>query len=717
MKNKLFMLCLILLGVTLSVSAQKSFHYGDVAGGKFYAKSVRGVRSMSDGKSYTVNSGGKIIKYSYKTGKEEATIFDGTDGKTKISFSDYQFSSDEKQILFTTNVKPIYRHSFTADYWLYNTVDKTLRQLSDNGSQEVASFSPDGSKVAFVRDNNLYYVDLVENKEYQITTDGEFNHIINGKPDWVYEEEYSFSQAYQWSPDSKSLAYWKTDESMVKEFSINFFNRQLYPSVYTYKYPKAGEKNSVVSIHTYNLITKDSGIMDIGKETDIYIPRIKWANDSENLLVFRLNRLQNNFDLLSCNAKSGISKIIYNQNDDRYINRMDDKTIMFLSDGDRYILQSEKDGFNHLYLYSMEKGLINQITKGDWEVTELLGVDKNTVYYLSAETSPLKRNLYSIRLDGTRKTRLTEGEGSYSIDFSKDFSYYISYFSNTTTPTTVTLHSSNGKFVRMLEDNSTLKSVVKEYKLPAKEFFTFTNSDGVSLNGYMIKPYDFDSNESYPVFMTQYSGPGSQQVLDKWGVSWEECLVQKGYILVCVDGRGTGARGEEFRKCTYGNLGHYEVIDQIEAAKYLGTLDYVDKSRIGIYGWSYGGFMALNCILQGADYFKCAIAVAPVTNWRYYDTIYTELYNGLPQDNPNGYDKNSPITYANRLKGKLLIAHGSGDDNVHVQNTMDMVSALYSAGKQFELAIYPDQNHSMLTNWSHRHSLMIKAIDFIQKNL
>lgn len=717
MKNKLFMLCLILLGVTLSVSAQKSFHYGDVAGGKFYAKSVRGVRSMSDGKSYTVNSGGKIIKYSYKTGKEEATIFDGTDGKTKISFSDYQFSSDEKQILFTTNVKPIYRHSFTADYWLYNTVDKTLRQLSDNGSQEVASFSPDGSKVAFVRDNNLYYVDLVENKEYQITTDGEFNHIINGKPDWVYEEEYSFSQAYQWSPDSKSLAYWKTDESMVKEFSINFFNRQLYPSVYTYKYPKAGEKNSVVSIHTYNLITKDSGIMDIGKETDIYIPRIKWANDSENLLVFRLNRLQNNFDLLSCNAKSGISKIIYNQNDDRYINRMDDKTIMFLSDGDRYILQSEKDGFNHLYLYSMEKGLINQITKGDWEVTELLGVDKNTVYYLSAETSPLKRNLYSIRLDGTRKTRLTEGEGSYSIDFSKDFSYYISYFSNTTTPTTVTLHSSNGKFVRMLEDNSTLKSVVKEYKLPAKEFFTFTNSDGVSLNGYMIKPYDFDSNESYPVFMTQYSGPGSQQVLDKWGVSWEECLVQKGYILVCVDGRGTGARGEEFRKCTYGNLGHYEVIDQIEAAKYLGTLDYVDKSRIGIYGWSYGGFMALNCILQGADYFKCAIAVAPVTNWRYYDTIYTELYNGLPQDNPNGYDKNSPITYANRLKGKLLIAHGSGDDNVHVQNTMDMVSALYSAGKQFELAIYPDQNHSMLPNWSHRHSLMIKAIDFIQKNL
>lgn len=713
--KKLVLVLVALMTLSLSVSAQKKFSYEDIMKGTFRSGSVYGLRSMKDGKCYTVTEGGKIVKYSYKTGKNEGVIFNR--GDMKLNFTDYTFSYDEKKILFTTNENPIYRHSFTADYYVYDIVSKSLKPLSEGGSQEVATFSPDGTKVAFVRDNNLFWVDLATWKESQITVDGKFNHIINGKPDWVYEEEYGFSQGYQWSPDSRSIAYWRTDESHVKEYHMNYFNKQLYPTVYSFKYPKAGERNSIVSIHAANLTTGAKTQMNIGEQTDIYVPRIKWTNDSRNVLVFRLNRLQNNFDMLQCNAVTGENKTVYNQQDKRYINRLEDQTVMFLEDGDRYIIQSEKDGFNHLYLYSLTKGFIRQITKGGWEVSQLLGVDGDTIYYISTETSPVKRNLYSIKLNGAQKKRITKEEGNYTIDFNSDFSYFISYFSNATTPNTVTLHSADGKRVRVLENNDALKSKIAEYKLPVKEFFSFTTSEGVNLNGYMMRPPNFNSSKKYPVFMTQYSGPGSQQVLDKWSMEWEHCLVQDGYILVCVDGRGTGGRGEEFRKCTYRDLGRLEVLDQIEAAKYLGGLSYVDKQRIAIYGWSYGGFMALNCILQGADVFKCAIAVAPVTSWRYYDTIYTEIYNGLPEDNAAGYDNNSPITHASKLKGKLLIAHGTGDDNVHIQNSMDMISALEAAGKQFEMAIYPDQNHSMLPSWSHRHNLMIKCIDFIKRNL
>ncbi|MEG0500377.1 MAG: DPP IV N-terminal domain-containing protein, partial [Rikenellaceae bacterium] len=449
------------------------------------------------------------------------------------------FSGDEKKIIFTTNDTPIYRHSFTADYWVYDIVTRVMKPLSTNGAQEVATFSPDGTKVAFVRGNNLFWVDLASGKETQITTDGKFNFILNGKPDWVYEEEYGFAQAYQWAPDSQSIAYWKTDESRVKEYHMNFFQKQLYPTVYSFKYPKAGEQNSIVSIHTVNLATGVTKEMNIGEETDIYVPRIKWTNDSRNVLVFRLNRLQNNFDMLQCNAVTGENSIVYNQKDKRYINRLEDQTVMFLSDGDRYIIQSEKDGYNHLYLYSLSKGFIRQITKGGWEVTELLGVDGNTVYYMSAETSPVIRNLYSINLKGSNKKRITKGEGNYTINFNNDFSYFISYFTNATTPNTVTLHTADGKQVRVLENNTELKAKIQEYKLPVKEFFSFTTAEGVSLNGYMMRPSNFDLKKKYPVFMTQYSGPGSQQVLDRWTMEWEHCLVQDGYILVCVDGRGT----------------------------------------------------------------------------------------------------------------------------------------------------------------------------------
>ena len=715
--KKLLLVLIALITLSYNASAQKRFNYGDLMKGTFRTNSVYGLRSMNNGKSYTVNKGGEIQRYYYKSGKCAGVIFNGNNPETKLKFNDYTFSGDEKKILFTTNTTPIYRHSFSADYWVYDIASAKLTPLSKNGKQEVATFSPDGKKVAFVRDNNMFWVNLATGEETQITKDGKFNFIINGKPDWVYEEEYSFSQGYQWAPDSESIAYWKTDETRVKEYHMNMFNKQLYPSVYSFKYPKAGEQNSIVSIHAFNLKNGESNEMNIGKETDIYVPRIKWTNDSDNVIVFRLNRLQNEFDMLICDAEEGDSRIVYSEKNKRYINRLNDQSVMFLEDGDNYIIQSEKDGFNHLYLYSLSRGFISQITSGSWEVTELLGVNKSTVYFMSAETSAIKRNLYSIKLDGTSKKRITKGEGNYRIDFNKNFSYYISYFTNAVTPNTVTLHQASGKLVRVLENNDKLKEKIKEYKLPVKEFFSFTTKDNVTLNGYIMRPYNFDANKKYPVFMTQYSGPGSQQVLDKWSMEWEQCLVQEGYILMCVDGRGTGARGEEFRKCTYRDLGRLELLDQIAAAKYIGSKEYVDKNRIAIYGWSYGGFMALNCILQGADVFKCAIAVAPVTSWRYYDTIYTEIYNGLPQDNAAGYDNNSPITHASKLKGKLLIAHGTGDDNVHFQNSADMISELEKYGKQFEMAIYPDQNHSMLPSWSHRHGLMIKCINFIKTNL
>ncbi len=630
--------------------------------------------------------------------------------------TDFSFPSKTGKRLIPTEIEPIYRHSFRAEYQFVNDASEVSKPLSPNGKQQSATLSPDGKKAAFVRDNNLFYVTPDDMREVQITFDGRPGGIINGIPDWVYEEEFSFSRAYEWSPGSDWIAFLRFDESRVKQFSINFFEGQLYPSIYTFKYPKAGEENSVVSVHTYDLTDGRLRTMEIGTEKDRYIPRIKWTSDGQ-LAIYRLNRLQNHFEVLLADPHTGHSRVIYEEINDRYMERVDDGTITFLADGDRFIVRSERDGWFHLYLYSIEKGLLNQITRGEWEVTELLGVDEKIgrIYYLSTENSPLRRDLYRIRLDGDAKERLSRGEGTHRVIFNDDLSQFIDYFSNVSTPQKVTLCDANGHEIRVLEDNATLKQRLRDMQIPRKEFFTFTTPDSITLTGWMLRPPDFSKAERYPVLMTQYSGPGSQEVADSWSMEWEDVLVQQGYLIVCVDPRGTGFRGEEFKKCTYRNLGRYETEDQIAAARYLATLPYVDSSRIGIYGWSYGGFMALNCILKGADVFKAAIAVAPVTNWRYYDTIYTELYNGLPADNPSGYDGNSPIFFADLLQGKLLIAHGTGDDNVHVQNTYEMVNRLVEAGKDFEMYIYPDKNHGMTPGG--RDHLMHRCIDFIQRNL
>lgn len=688
--------------------------------GTFRAKSVYGLSSMKDGMHYTAREGANILMYSYQTGKVADTILTGKQlASKKIDMVvDYSFSNDEKEMLLLTNYEDIYRRSFTADYFVYNRATKEISPLSTKGKQSYATFSPDGSKVAFARNNNVYIKDLASGVETQVTFDGKFNEIINGSTDWVYEEEFGFAKAFAWSPDSKKLAYYRFDESRVKLFNMNKFENQLYPSNYTYKYPKAGEQNSVVSIYCYDLAAAKSTKMNVGDEDNQYIARIKWTTDPNKLAMIRLNRLQNQLDILVANAGTGESYALYTEKNDRYIAEVTDEYLTFLANGKQFIITSEKDGYNHLYLYDMNGKQVRQLTKGSWDVTEIAGIDeaKGLVYYQAAAISPMQRELYVTSLNGKINKKLSTLAGTNHATFSAGCKYYINFFSSTSTATFITLHEASGKQIRLLEDNSALQEKVKEYNLNPKEFFSFTTPEGVVLNGWMIKPVGFNEGTKYPVFMTQYSGPGSQQVLDSWGLGWENVLAQKGYLVVCVDGRGTGARGEAFKKQTYGQLGKLEVIDQINAAKYLGTLPYVDKSRIGIWGWSYGGFMSLNAIFQGADVFKMAIAIAPVTNWRYYDSIYTERFNGLPQDNPKGYDDNSPINHVAGLKGKVLIVHGTADDNVHIQNSYELVSKLIQANKQYDMMVYPDKNHSIYGGKT-RTQLHTKFVEYVEANL
>ena len=584
---------------TITVSARPAFDYSALRDGTFEQKTVSGVRSLSDGERYTTMSDGRVLCFLYRTGEPAGVLFDASAAEPRIEFTDYVLSADERRLLLTTDVEPIYRHSFTAEYWIYDRQDGSLRRLSQGGPQQQAQFSPDGSRVAFVRGGNLFVADPAAGSERQLTFDGRFNHIINGLPDWVYEEEFSFARAFAWSPDGRKIAYLRFDESRVKQYNMNRFAGGLYPENYTFKYPKAGEQNSVVELYCCDAADGSTVRMDTGEQTDQYIPRLFWTPTGQ-LGFYRLNRLQNHFEVLLCDS-SGASRVVYDERNDRYVERVDGRTVTFLPDGDRFVVRSERDGFMHLYLYSVSEGLLGRITSGEWEVTELLGIEGDRVYYLSTETSPLRRDLYTVRLDGRGKRRLTGGDGTYRIAPSRGFRYFISYFSNVRTPNRVTLHRSDGRLVRTLEDNAALRAKLDELQVPVKEFFRVATSEGVELNGYMVRPNGFDSSRRYPVLMTQYSGPGSQQAADRWTIGWEDVLVQQGYIVACVDGRGTGFRGEEFKKCTYGELGKYETVDQIEAARYLASLPYVDPDRIGIYGWSYGGFMALNCILKGND--------------------------------------------------------------------------------------------------------------------
>lgn len=727
----------------LSYAQQKMLTLNDIYGPQGYIfapKTVSGVNWMKAGGFYTAQQNGKVIKYSIATGEAVETLFDQTTVKVEgtnqnIQFDSYELSANEQKLVLTTGIERIYRRSFKADFYVYDLNTKKLVQLSKNGKQMLATLSPDGSKVAFVRDNNLFLTDLTTMTEQPITTDGKRNEVINGASDWVYEEEFSFAKAFEWSPDGKKIAFYRFDESRVPEYNMQIWG-DLYPKDYRYKYPKAGEANSVVQILVHNLATGQKTKIEVGPETDQYIPRIKWTQNPNLLSLKRMNRLQNRLDILHADATSGQSQTVWSEESKTYVDLEFTDDLTYLADGKSFIQSSERSGYKHLYQYDMNGALLKQLTSGNWEVTDMVGLDEKTqtLYFTSSMVSPMERHLYSLNLaiptvkKGKKPVpvampqpvKLTEKSGTNAVNMSPDCSYYLIYNQSAQEPLIVSLHQATvAKAVRVLEDNQKLRQRLTEYNLPKQEFFKFTTTQGTELNGWMIKPLDFDATKKYPVLMFVYGGPGSQTVNDTWTnplTAWFKLLATKGYMIVSVDGRGTGARGNAFRTCTYAQLGKFETEDQIEGAKYLATLPYVDASRIGIHGHSYGGYMTSLCMTIGADYFKAGIAGAPVTTWRYYDTIYTERYLKRPQDNAAGYDDNSPIQHVNKLKGKFLLIHGTGDDNVHFQNSVDFVNALIKAGKQFDSFYYPNRNHGIGggNTGIHRYQMMT---DWVLKNL
>lgn len=696
---------------------------------KFYPKTVHGISSLDNGKQYTMIKNGSLVIYNYATGdsvdvllQKEKLIPKGR--KKPIYLSSYKMSNDGKNFLIPTATESIYRHSKKSDFYIYNKNSDTITLLSNGGKQRLADFNPAGTKVAFVRENNIYIKDLETGNENQITTDGVKNKIINGTCDWVYEEEFGFTKAFFWSPDGNKIAYYRFNESNVKEYTLTYYSN-LYPRLYTYKYPKAGEDNSIIEIYVYDLKTEKSTKMNTGDDTDTYIPRIKWTKDPNVLSIQHLNRLQNHLEILLANASTGKSRVMYVDDNPYYIDITDD--LIFLPDNKHFLITSEKDGYNHIYYCTMDGKKQKRLTKGNWDVTKVYGFDTENgmVYYQSAELSPLNRDIYKVNLKGKRK-KISTRVGTNNATFSNNFEYYINTFSDANTPPYVTMNRNNGEELRVLEDNQTFKDMMATYNLSKKTFSSFTDSvvtlhDGKQtyLNTWQILPPDFDSTKKYPVLLYQYSGPGSQSVLNTWGWSnyfWFQMLAENGIIVTCVDNRGTGARGQEFKKITYQQLGKYENIDHIAYARYLGSLSYVDKNKIGVFGWSYGGFMSSLDITKGAEVFSTAIAVAPVISWRYYDNIYTERYMRKPQDNPEGYDDNSPINFVKKLKGNFLLVHGSTDDNVHFQNSMDMITALVNANKQFELFVYPNKNHGIYGG-NTRYHLYKKMTEFLYTNL
>ncbi len=720
MKKYLFLL-LFLSATTLVYTQQKKITLEEIWQGAFSTKGMDALRSMNDGNHYTLldinraNGTSSIVKYEYETLQQTETILASSPANGIPYFTSYSFNEDESKILLATEVESIYRHSRRAVYFVYDMTSGVTKKISDEKIM-APLLSPDGSRVAYVFDNNLFILNLSSGNKEQITTDGEKNTIINGVTDWVYEEEFSFVRAFEWNSDGTVLAFLRFDEQAVPEFSMDVYGADLYPSPYRFKYPKAGEDNSTVSLHLYN-IAKNS-TTKVALPEAYYIPRIQWKKKADELSVQTLNRLQNHLKMYTVNAKNASVSLLLEEKDEAYVDITDNLT--FLED-DSFIWTSEKDGYNHIYLHNSNGSLKSQLTKGPWEVTNYYGFDpkKKTIFYQSTENGSINRDVYSIRVNGRNKNRLTNKAGTNSAAFSTNFTYFINTFSSASTPYTYTLHkASNGEKVKDILDNTALTNKLSGYTTSPKEFSTI-NINGHDLNMWMVKPADFDASKKYPLFLFQYSGPGSQQVANRWLGSndyWHQMLAQEGIIVACVDGRGTGLKGRDFKKMTYKELGKYEVEDQIAVAKKLSEYDFIDEDRTGIWGWSYGGFMASNCILKGNDTFEMAIAVAPVTSWRFYDTVYTERFMQTPQENASGYDENSPLTYPHLLKGKYLLVHGSGDDNVHVQNSMRMIEALVQANKQFDWAIYPDKNHG-ISGGSTRLQLFTKMTNFIKENL
>ena len=721
--NKLFVMCVMMLLATSNVSADNKITLKDVTGKTFTPKYITGIDPIKGTDRYASisNDGRQIIEYAFKTGNQTRVLFDiaNTHGESIKQLDGYTLSPDGKRMLIQTNTHKIYRRSFTADYYIYTIQSRKLEKLSTGGPQQIPTWSPDGNQIAFVRDNNIFLVKLLyDNAESQITKDGKFNEIINGVPDWVYEEEFSTNRSLCFTADSRMLCWIKYDERKVKEYSLQLFMgryptmkaNEVYPGTYTYKYPKAGEDNSIVSVWSYEIQTHKTNRLQVPLEADGYIPRIKSTNDANRIIVFTMNRHQDVLNLYAVNPRTTLSQLLIKEQGDKYVK---EEAMEGIAIGQNSILlPSDRDGYMHLYLYNMNGSLIRKIGDGNYDITSIYGYDETTgdVYYQAAGINPHDRQIFVSHKNG-KTERLTDTNGWNKAIFSGDYKYFLNTWSNYNTPYVFTIRDSKGKVLSTPVDNKELKEKVKTYGFNGRETFSFTTSEGVKLDGWMVKPKDFDTNKKYPVILFQYSGPGSQQVIDAWnagsmgnGGAFDYYLAQQGFIVVCVDGRGTGGRGAAFEKCTYLKIGELESRDQIETALWLGKQSYIDKERIGIWGWSFGGFNTLMSMSEGRPVFKAGVAVAPPTNWRYYDTIYTERYMRTPKENGSGYATN-PIQRANALHGALLICHGMADDNVQPQNTMEYTEALIQADKDFKENIYTNRNHGIYGGNTRTHLL------------
>ena len=719
----------------LSVFAGGKLDLKAITKGEFSQETMTAVRPSADGETYTqISSDGKqIVSYSFRTGKQESVVFDvATARGGQVSKVDnYILSPDGRRILIQTQTKPIYRRSFTAVYYIYDIRNNKLEPLSDGGPQQTPVFSPDGNQIAFVRDNNIFLVKLLyDNAESQVTKDGKRNEVLNGIPDWVYEEEFSTNSSMVFSADSKQIIWIRYDETDVKQYSLQLFKGMYpektefmeYPGFYTYKYPVPGQVNSKVSVHSFDIKSHQTRRIELPLDADGYIPRIKATSDPTKIAIFTLNRHQDVLRIYMANPLSTVCQLAIEDKVDKYVK---EETFEEVKITDKHILlPSERDGYNHLYLYNLNGLLLRQIVKDKYVVQRVYGFDEQTgdAYFAANPNGPTDQQVMVAHANGKTEV-LSQKAGVNNAVFSSNFKYFINTWSDLNHPVQYTLCQNNGKVLQTLIDNQELVQKLSGYDLGTKELFSFTTSEGVQLNGWMVKPKDFNSAKKYPVIMYQYGGPGNQQVLNQWGIGMngggailEQYLCQQGYLCVCVDNRGTGGRGAEFEKCTYLRLGELEARDQVETALWLGSQPYVDKERIGIWGWSYGGWNTLMSMSEGRPVFKAGVAIAPPTCWRFYDSIYTERYMRTPNENKAGYDEVNPIARASQLNGALLLCHGLADDNVHYRNTAEYVEALVQADKDFRQLVYTNRNHSIFGGNTRNH-LFRQAVNHFNATL